>query len=324
MQAARILRWAILVLAIPVVVGTSLLRAQEAPGDGEKWLANDSEIVVSVNVKQMLNSAAVKKEGLEPLKGLIAGNEHLKAVLDAIGLDPLKDLHSITLSGSATSAKDVKALVVVRGKFDLEKVQTAAEKFAKKSPDDLKVLKDDKGTLYEVKANDMALVAGFVDSTALVLTPSKEMTLEAIKNGGKKEAKVNKDLKSAMAKFDGKESIAIAMVVNDELKKALGKLPQAAEIAPKLQTVTGAITLTDSASTILTINTDDAKTAGKTIMLVKQLKALGELMVLNNEEVGPIAQEMLNALKIEQAGSSVTATLKVTKEMVEKAGKKDK
>jgi len=323
MQVARFVRWTILGLAL--TLGTAVWAAPEDPSsDLDKWMVNDAEMVVSINVKQMVDSQLMKKGGTDALKTVINGNEQVKGVLDATGIDPLKDVSSILVSGTVASAKDVKALVVIRGKFDLDKVHGAAEKFAKKNPDELKLSKDDKQNLYEVKINDQTMFATFVDSTALVMTPSKEATLDAVKNVGKKSAKVNKELRTAMSKFAGKESMAVALVVNEEMKKALGKVPQAAEVAPKVQTITGLITLTDSATTKITVNTEDAKTAGRVLMLLNQLKALAELMVLNNEEVGPIATEMLNALKISQDKSSVTASLAVTKAMIEKANKKDK
>jgi len=328
MQAARKL---LALLVAVMLVATALVPPARAadetdPGsDTAKWMVNDAEVVVAINIKQMVGSAVMKKGGTDAIKAMINGKEEVKNVLEATGIDPLKDIHSITVSGAGSNPKDVKALVVVRGKFDLDKVHGAAEKFSKKNPDELKLSKSDTTNLYEVKVNDMPMFAAFIDSTALVMTPSKEATLDAVKNAGKKAATINKTMKPAMAKFDGKDTtVAIALVVNDELKKALGKVPQAAEIAPKVQTVTGTVSLTDSATTTLTVNTDDSKAAGKVLMLVKQLKALAELMVLNNEEVGPVATEMLNALKITQDKGSVTASLKVTKEMIEKANKKDK
>jgi len=326
MQAARILHRTALVVALAVTLGSLALAAPapDAPGgaEPEKWMVNDAEMVVSINIKQMVGSALMKKGGTDALKALINNNEQVKGVLDATGLDPLKDVHSILISGTAASAKDVKALVVIRGKFDLDKVHATAEKFAKKNPDELKLARDDKTNLYQVKVNEVPLFAAFIDSTALVATPTRETTLEAVKNAGKKSVALNKDIKAALEKFEGKESIAIALVVNDQMKKALGGVPQAAEIAPKLQTVTGTINLTDSATTTLTVNTEDAKAGAKVEMLVKQLKALAELMAATNEEVGPIAEELLKALKISRDSGSVTATLKVTNDMIEKANKK--
>jgi len=329
MQLARTLRRTLQVGCLAVLLGacltflpTALAQADATP-DTEKWLVNDAEVFAAVNIKQMVGSEVLKTGGKEALKGLINSNAQVKTILDATGIDPFTDIHSIVISGSVASAKDVKALVVVRGKFDTDKVHSAAEKFSKKNPDALKLDKSGSTNLYQVKVNDMPLVGAFLDGSALVLTPTKDATLETIKTLGKKPAKVNKDLKEALAKFDGNESLAIGLVVNDEMKKALGKIPQTAELAPKLQTVTGSVKLTDAATTSLTVNTEDAKTAAKLETVLKQLKSLAELMVLNNEEVGPIASKILEQTKITTTRNSVTLSLKVTKDLIEGA-KKDK
>jgi len=328
MQAARTFRRTLQGLCLAVLVVCPLAsKAQPADPtpDTENWMVNDAEVVVLVNVKQMLASDIVKKEGgIEAIKGAIAGNEQAKAVFEATGIDPLKDINTILLSGTAASPKDVKALVVVRGKFDLDKIHSAAEKFAKKHPDELKLTKSGTINLYEVKGKDQTGYAAFVDGGALVVTTNKDATVEAVKNVGKKPAKMNKELKGAMTRFDGKESMAMALVVTEEMKKALGKLPQTAEVAPKLQTLTGTIKLTDAAATDLTINTEDAKAAAKLEVTLKQLKSLAELMVLNNEEVGPVASKVLEQVKINTTKNSVSINLKLTKDLIEKAGKKDK
>jgi hypothetical protein len=300
----------------------------EPPGgklEADKWLVNDAELVVIVNVRQMLGSALMKKGGTDGLKGLLAKNEQARAVLEATGIDPLKDIDAIVTSGTVASAKDVKARVVVRGKFNLAKIHAAAEKFARKHPTEFKVLAKE-GTVqpYQIKADSQTLFAAFADSSTLVAAPSKEATVDAVKNAGRAPAKVHKDIQASLAKLTGKESISLVLVVNDEMKKAIGRLPQVADIAPKLETVTGAISLSDAATTALAVHTSDPKAAAKLLQVLNQVKNLAELVAPNNEEFGPIAGELLKAMKLSTNKGSVTLDLKVTPDMIEKAGKKDK
>jgi len=316
--------WMGAALAALIASSATFARPEGDPApETPKWLTEGAEFVLKLNVKQTFASELVKKNKDE-LKGLINNNEQAKAVFEATGIDPTKDIDTITLSGTMSSPKDVKALLVVRGKFNLEKIQGAAENFAKKHPDELKLVKSDTLQLYQVKMNEQALVGAFIDSSTLVFTPSKEATLQAVKNVGKRAVKMNKVLQPAIAKFTGKESVALAIVVTDELKKASEKAPQAKEIAPKLQSVTATVTLTDAATTGLTINTDDAATAKKVLMLLKQLQGVGQLLAASDENFGPVASEMLMALKMSTDEKGVSVTLKVTPEMMEKAGKKDK
>src|SRR5262249_3877569 len=89
----------------------------------EKWLAADAEMVMAINVRQMLDSPLMKKGGsLDELKKMVNANEQLKTMLKAVELDPFRDIHAVLASGSLSMGKDVRALVVVRGKYNLPKI----------------------------------------------------------------------------------------------------------------------------------------------------------------------------------------------------------
>jgi len=317
----------VLSVALAGLVGSAALARPEAtPGPDTKWVVNDAEMVLVVNLKQLFASDLMKKGGTEEIKKAITANAQARTVSEATGIDPTKDIDSITVSGTLSPAnpKDTKALVVVRGRFDQDKLQGAAEQFAKKHPDELKLLKEDKQQLYQIKANDQTLIAAFIDASTLVLTPSKEATLDAVKAAGRKEGRVHKVLQPAIKRFTGKESLALALVINEDLKKALEKAPQAKEIAPKIQSVQASLTLTADATVAVTINTEDAASAKKVQALLTQLTGLGQLLLAGDENYGPVAVELIKSIKMSTDEGSVTATLKVDQQLIEKAGKKDK
>jgi hypothetical protein len=329
--------WKVLALALVACCGVMLAPgytslAAPAPGDKPgapvdtaKWIASDSQMVMTINIRQILESAMVKKAGgPKAITAELKKNEQVQALLKASGLDPVKDLDTILISGSGSPGKEAKVLMVIRGRYDLDKVHTAATDFAKKNPDELKISKEGTTRLYEIKNNDKSAFAAFADRSTLVVTQSKDSTVDAVKNLGKKAVTISKEMQAALKKFSGKESMAMAMIVTEEMKEALGKVPQAAEIAPKLKSLTGDITLTDAMNLQMLISTSDMKAAAKVLALLKQVKSLAELMVLNNEEIGPVASEMLGALKMATEKTNVTLTLKVTQAMLDKAGKKDK
>src|SRR4051794_4636372 len=119
MQFTRKTGW--LVPAVIVAAVTALPARAVEP---DKHIAPDCEGVLVVNVRQILNSPLVKKYGMAQIKEQLNSNEDAKKFIKATGLDPLKDLHSISVSGSAGGGKP-KFLVVVKGKFDVEKLQAA-------------------------------------------------------------------------------------------------------------------------------------------------------------------------------------------------------
>src|SRR5262249_49873296 len=145
----------------------------------DKWLAADAEMVMAINVRQMLDSAVMKKGSLDELKKMVNANEQLKTMLRAVELDPFRDIDAVLASGSLGTGKDVKALVVVRGKYNLPKIHAAAAKFAKDKPDEFKLVKEGDLQLYEVKpaGGAQSMFAAFVNASTLVLTPSKNGTV---------------------------------------------------------------------------------------------------------------------------------------------------
>ena len=321
--------WSTLALLCLVVVASA--RADTAPepkgitSDDGKWLLSDAEFFVKINIKQMMASDLMTKRGITALKDAIKNNEQLKTVLEAAELDITKDVDSIMASGSGKSAKDAKALVVIRGKFNQVKMQDALEKAAK-NDDKLKIVKEGTTTLYEIQSGDSNMYAAFVNKNTMVLTQNKESTVAAVKDGGKKTAVLSKEMKAALGKFTGKESMSMALVVNDELKQMLAKVPNVSG-ASKVSILTTSVTLSDAVALEIAGITGEADSAKKLSKDIGKLKALGAVLLADNEAIPPIATEMLEAIKINSNKEAVLLELKVTKEMIEKAtkgGGKDK
>src|SRR5437588_8389064 len=96
------------VLAIP---------AQAA--DVNKYLPNDADFVLVLNVKQLLDSPLVQKHALADLKTMLKGNSEATKHFDAVGFDPFKDLNTVTLG--VALAKEPKGLLIAQGTFDIAK-----------------------------------------------------------------------------------------------------------------------------------------------------------------------------------------------------------
>ncbi len=71
----------------------------------------DAEVVVSVDVSQILDSEIFKKFAKDEMEKALL-NEKVKKELDAIGLNPLKDIHKLLI----TSRRHREAEGLVRGK----------------------------------------------------------------------------------------------------------------------------------------------------------------------------------------------------------------
>jgi hypothetical protein len=308
MLSRRITWLPVLGLALAAVAGST------NAAEPEPMLPGDAEMVMVVNVKQMLGSPLVKKYALaEVQKGL--QKEEVKQVLGALGLDPLKDIDSILLSGNhVVKPEEGKFLVVVRGRFDLDRINTVAAAAVEKG--DLKLHKEGNLKIYEMKGDKPAFVN--VEAGKVMVAQDKAYLISAVK-GEIKPGKNLKELQAALAKTNPKDSIALAVVVTEELRAEVMKNPQAAALAPKLQSLSGNVNLAKDAELTLMINTTDAATANQVSMTLKQVLPLLKVIVQGNPDVPPVVGELLDKFKISTDKNSVVIKLSLTEEMIDKA-----
>src|SRR5690349_4649491 len=99
-------------LALSLALALPALAAAPA-GSYEKYLPDETDGVITINVRQLLDSELIKKAGLDKA---LAGEDAQKA-LGVIGLDPLKDIDRVVIAGG----KD-EGLVIIQGKFDPAKL----------------------------------------------------------------------------------------------------------------------------------------------------------------------------------------------------------
>jgi hypothetical protein len=303
-----------LALALPAMAAPVPL-PKVGGGDADKWLLDDAEVILVLNARQMMGSEIMKKNGAA-VKGLIESVEQVKDIVDATGLDVTKDIDSLVASASA--GKDPKTLIVVKGKFDVEKVGAAMKKKAEK------VHTEGKQTVYQVKLQNNPVFGVVADKNTIVLGHSKELAVERATKGGKKAAKLHKDMTKALKGFTGKESMTMVMLVTEEMQKQLGQLPpNVAGYVKKLTTLKASLSLTDSLTLNISGVTGDQKSAKQIAAQLDLLKATGAALLAGQEDLPAGLTDILNAIKIASDKEAATINLKLSKETIEKLGKSD-
>ena len=277
-------------------------------------------MVVSVNVQQILDSELFKKYAKDELdKALLEPT--VKKELAAIGLDPLKDVHKLLITSAGTEKPRV--LIVAYGKFDVDKMKAAAEKDAKDKPNELKITTADGKTIYEGKGGDGKEFYAYLAPKGDVVLAStdKDYLLKAIAN---KSEGPSKEMRDVLSKISGKQSIWLAALVTKEIKKQMASTPQAKDLAPKLEAVTGSINVANDVEVNLTIHTTDAKAAGDVKKILNQVKPLLSLAAQSaGEDAAPILGDVVDNIKITTNETSVKINLKVTQDLIERAHKLD-
>jgi hypothetical protein len=285
----------------------------------------EAGFLVSVNVRQLLDAPLIKKQASAAIAGATAKDERLSKLLKASGLDPLKDIDSLTITGTVDLVNP-RGFAVLRGRFQPDKILEVVAEHAKQHPDKLKLVKEGSVQIVEVEAErGKQLFLAFADSKTLIGSMDKAYTAELVGKATKAPSKISKNLQSAIQKLTGKEFVWLAVVVSDQIKEAIkGQNKDAGELIGSLESVTGGIELTDAVNLAVVLHTTDATGAASIRKKIEEF--LPVLNLLNApDESGRAVKEILNTLKVDNDKNSVRISLQVTEDAIKKAApKKDK
>jgi hypothetical protein len=304
-------------LAVLGLVALALVSSPARAVEPDKWIPGDANAVIVFNVRQTLDSPLVKTYALKELQGALKQDDKVEAMLKSAGLDPLKDVDSVMMTVSDISGKN-EALIVVHGKFNLDKVHAAAEDFAKKNPTELKFTGEGKTRIYEKTTQDKSAYAALPDANTVLVANDKDFLQSALKKDN--TAKVNKELQSALEKVKGgKESLWGVAVVTDDVRKSLAGNDNTKELAPKLDSVTGSLNVSEDMKMAILIHTTDAAAAKKIAGQLNTLKPFLSLAGGQDERAKPYIDLIVENLKITSKEKVANIDLQLTADQLKKA-----
>src|SRR5262245_14511283 len=285
-----------------LALAAALLGGPARAAEVDKYLPADTETLSVVNVRQILDSALVKKVGLEQVRELLKQQQEVATTLKELGLDPFKDIDKIIGAGPASGEQD-KGLLIIHGRFDLDKFRARAEKAAMDNKDVFKILKvkDGQGgehTVYQFAfpnpgtGMDQAMFAGFASKNTVLAAPSKDYLIDGLKvKAGAKPALKSKAFQELLAKVDDQQSMYFAAVGEVLTKPPFSDLPVKDQLA-KITALAGGFTITDGIKMEITVSTKEAADAR---MLKDKLTeglntglALLALAAMNQKELAPL------------------------------------
>jgi hypothetical protein len=310
----------------------------------ERFLPDDTEAVVVVHFKQLLDSPLLKKGGaLESLRDVLKKNDDAQKAMADLGLDPFTDIDAM-ISAQCGAGQD-KGLIVVTGKFDVAKFESKADAVAKEKKDAIKIHSvasgKDEYKVYEVSDLDQLIklpaeVAAFgpegsavfvgVDKSAIITSSSKEYVAEALaKAAGKKKTDLkSKEIQKLLAKVDAKQTLSLVMLASILTKGPLGEEPQAKDVLDKIDNITGGITVSDGIKTQLVLATKDAD-AAKAVN-----KKVGEGLDEAQQLVGALADirkdlapllEVVKGVKVAAKDNAVTIDSDISGDLLQALAK---
>jgi len=310
MKFARLLGWTTCALALALTTASAARAA-----DVDSKLPADTEQVVFINVRQIIDSELFKRNALDKVKDGLKKNAEATKYLEQLGVDPFKDITSMTIANVGTTGD--KVMVVVKGKWDAAKVAKTLDNVSKDKPAEMKITKEGKITVYESVTPQQTVYTTIPDNSTLYLSTSKEFAVNGAKLDGK--GGLGKELQAAVDTVDAKQSIWVATVATKEMKDALSKQGPTATIAPNLKAMTFALNVTDGAGVNLSIIAADKKSAGELADLLDKAKGILGAVGLTNDEAKPFVEEIMKTLAIKTKDSTVSVGFKLSADLIEKA-----
>ncbi len=290
----------------------------------DKLLPDDTEVVVTVNARQILDSALVKKYGLEPIKDAIKNNQELSQTFESLGLDPLKDI-DVLISASPSGVDPDKGLQIVHGKFDVKKFKDKGAEVAKDHADIVKITKAGSHTVYEVTLPNQPrpFYVGVVNNSTIVLSPVKDYVADAFdRASGQKRGTIKKEVGNLIAKADTNQSLWVVALGSGLAKGPLASEQQAKMLIGKIDTVTGGVKVSEDVKLDFLIhakNAQDAKDLSEKLEQgIMQAKGVLGFLAAQNKQAGAVLS-MVETMKVKPEGKEVSIKAEATKDVIEKA-----
>lgn len=307
------------------VLAASLVPVRAAEPD--KYLPADTELVVVVNVKQILEAPFVQKYALGPIKEMLKGNSEVQQTLDALGFDPLRDVTQVTAVLPGIGGTD-KGLLIVRGRFDTAKFHAKAEETAKGKGEILKIHPSGTDKVYEISppGQSQPVFVGLVDESTLVAAPTRQYVLDAFaRKTGKKETTLKKEVLALIEKADAKQSLWLALPGSTLGKSELAQDERTKKTLEKIDALTFGLTLADGIQAQVAITAKSIEAAGELAKEIKegleQAKGLITLLAGSQKELAPVV-DILGAIKTSTEGNTILLKGGVSADTLEKSLKK--
>ena len=327
MQATRRF-WLAAAGMVALLVGRVFPQAQ-----ANKLLPDDTELIVTINVQQILKSEVLKanktlldlaKQKIEEqLENNPAGKFFKKA-----NFDLFTDLHSITVA--APGARDAgEGVVVLEGKFDAAKIEAAATE-AVDGGTGLKVIEIAKTKAFEITIEDQKTIyVGVLSKKIMIATTSKADYTEAVARlNGVKQAAFKAEVRSLLKTTNNKQSISV-LATSAVMTKLADKAPagagdqikKAGEFLKGIEGLSMAITIEKNIDFQLGVNSKDEKSATDLANIAKFGIGVGKQSYVEKaktDENAAVILAIINSVTTTVSGSNVLVRGQLTFENLEK------
>jgi hypothetical protein len=310
-----------------LIVTLALTGSAGRTAEVEKYLPDNTEAVLVVNVRQIVEAPVFQKV-LHGLLGTSLEDNPDTRPLGAFLRDGgLKDLSRLVVA-FPPGQPERKGMIIIRGRFDLARLKPLAEALAQNTPITLKIQPADKVPLYEILIDDPPtadLFAAFPEEGVLVVSPSRDTALDAIAKGaGRRTTRLNKDFQTLLDGADAKQSIWVAGRIPEQVKKNLAERSQLKPFAGKMLTFQGGIRVAEGVKATFSLQMADEQAATDLRQMLDLAKGLANLYIANTpslKNAAPVITEVLESAQFTRRKTLVSLELTVSADQIEKGVK---
>ena len=296
-----------------------------------RYFPDDTELVLILNVRQVLNSELVRREKaarehLTSLLNQFAGEHPALRCLKEAGADFPRDLSSITFA--APRGKGLAAgLLILEGDFGAERLGAALAGVARASPEALKIDRAGRATLYEIAAPaGRRYHAALVSEHTLVVSTARVAVTDAVARSDRRaKSGLRNELTTLLSLNAGEPSVrfvATGRALSHLL--AAASVPNAATTVAALKSLdglSGAITLAAPVQFQVGIFARDDDTSKKLAAAgdsaTRNLRAFVQQQARQDNKLLPLV-EVANSLRVTAAGPTVLLRGEASLDSIEK------
>jgi hypothetical protein len=323
------------VLAMALAEGFCAAPTSRA-GDVVKLLPAETEVVVSCNVTQLLESPLLLKIAALPsavgsAKKAFCDFQPILNQIQFLGLD-LKDVACITCAGKVgpTPIKVIEGIVIFEGSFDRDRLK-AAGKEAAANGGSFTITSKDGTEVWECatrKKPNVRVYTALVDAKTLVFTSTKSTIEAVLKQRAKNNVALEDSMAALLAKPDVKRMIGcvikgkcLADLIKDHALpvQVQWSAPGVGRLARDRRAIRAG--LTSGANTSYTLSTiaESPEAAKKLRRRVNRLAAIGTIVLtsLDDESLQPW-EDLVRGMRATAEGAVVTLRGPFTSALLEK------
>jgi hypothetical protein len=271
------------------------------PASRDTYLPDGTEVVVTLSIRKLLDSPQVQP-GLEKLREELKKASDAQKEFDAIGFDPLTDLHSVTVAGVPSRGAD-QFLLIVHGRIDFSKLIARVQEALKEHSDVLSTIKEERCQFLAVTFPNRTepLYIGWPDSATIVVSASKQAMIQAFDiQSGKVKPELSKGMTDLLDQADENQVVSIACVGD-----ALANTQHAGQI----RNISGGVTIDEELHLSLTVRAKDEQAAGPMAKAMTEGVAHARGMVhaisQQRKELAPLVS-LVDRIQITTEGDTVS------------------